>query len=539
MRGPFQPITTERARHRRSASCCPNTARDRGQDRHRPLGDLAARRARPSPTTTCSPATSRRRCWTTRATASVVAARPRRPARRCRRTSPSPTISRRPGPGSSAPRTSRSPSAATRRSPTSASATSTSTPASRPTRLDRRRAFLAELDALPASRSRRDPPTPTRSSSRPTGWSPRREAKKAFDLSDEKPATRAPLRPADARPELPAGPPAGRARRAVRHRQQHRLGHARRPGAAAQGRLQRARRSGVGLVPTFDLAFAALVGDLSERGLLDETLVVAMGEFGRTPKLNTAGGRDHWPRVFSVVLAGGGVKGGQVIGASDRVGESPRDRPGHARPTWPAPSTRCSASTRTASCTRPTAGRCSQPGRRGRPGAARMSWLALAVAARARLRRRRPPPRRRSRPLAFTPDGKAVVVGSQAGLEVRSWPDLKPSPHARRPNWPTFTTWPSRPTARPSPRSAARRRSGDGRTVPLAGREAAPPVQPAPGPALRRRTGGRLGRRWPRRAPTGSSASTRWPADAAGPDPGGALARRPRRRVPARRTPGC
>jgi uncharacterized protein (DUF1501 family) len=55
--------------------------------------------------------------------------------------------------------------------------------------------------------------------------------------------------------------------------------------------------------------------------------VVAMGEFGRTPKLNTRGGRDHWPRVFSVVLAGGGIKGGQVLGSSDRVGESPQDRP--------------------------------------------------------------------------------------------------------------------------------------------------------------------------------------------------------------------
>jgi hypothetical protein len=84
---------------------------------------------------------------------------------------------------------------------------------------------------------------------------------------------------------------------------------------------------GVGLIPTFDQAFAALVGDLSERGLLDTTLVIAMGEFGRTPKLNAAGGRDHWPRVFSVVLAGGGVAGGQVIGASDRHGESPADRP--------------------------------------------------------------------------------------------------------------------------------------------------------------------------------------------------------------------
>jgi hypothetical protein len=52
-----------------------------------------------------------------------------------------------------------------------------------------------------------------------------------------------------------------------------------------------------------------------------------MGEFGRTPKLNTNGGRDHWPRVFSTLLAGGGVHGGQIIGASDRTGESPKDNP--------------------------------------------------------------------------------------------------------------------------------------------------------------------------------------------------------------------
>jgi uncharacterized protein (DUF1501 family) len=83
----------------------------------------------------------------------------------------------------------------------------------------------------------------------------------------------------------------------------------------------------VGLVPSLDLAFSALIDDLKARGRLDETLVVVMGEFGRTPKLNAAGGRDHWPRVFSVVLAGGGVKGGQIIGSSDSVGESPKDRP--------------------------------------------------------------------------------------------------------------------------------------------------------------------------------------------------------------------
>ncbi len=86
-------------------------------------------------------------------------------------------------------------------------------------------------------------------------------------------------------------------------------------------------RVGVGLIPTFDQAFAALVTDLDERGLLDETLVIAMGEFGRTPKLNSGGGRDHWPRVFSMALAGAGIPGGQVVGASDRTGESPAERP--------------------------------------------------------------------------------------------------------------------------------------------------------------------------------------------------------------------
>ena len=83
----------------------------------------------------------------------------------------------------------------------------------------------------------------------------------------------------------------------------------------------------VGLIPSLDAAYSSLLTDLHERGMLDDTLVVVMGEFGRTPKLNTQGGRDHWPRVFSVLLAGGGVPGGQIIGESDDMGESPRDRP--------------------------------------------------------------------------------------------------------------------------------------------------------------------------------------------------------------------
>jgi hypothetical protein len=83
----------------------------------------------------------------------------------------------------------------------------------------------------------------------------------------------------------------------------------------------------VGLIPSLDMAFSALVDDLEQRGMLDETLIVVMGEFGRTPKLNVSGGRDHWPRVFSVAMAGGGVAGGQVVGSSDSVGEGPKERP--------------------------------------------------------------------------------------------------------------------------------------------------------------------------------------------------------------------
>jgi hypothetical protein len=81
------------------------------------------------------------------------------------------------------------------------------------------------------------------------------------------------------------------------------------------------------LVPPMEQAFAALLDDLSERGLLDETLVVWMGDFGRTPVINKEAGRDHWPQCYSMVLAGGGIRGGQVIGESDSTGARPRLRP--------------------------------------------------------------------------------------------------------------------------------------------------------------------------------------------------------------------
>ena len=76
-----------------------------------------------------------------------------------------------------------------------------------------------------------------------------------------------------------------------------------------------------------DPAFAALVADLKDRGLLDDTLVLWTGEFGRTPAVNARTGRDHFPRAFNAALAGGGVRGGRVIGATDKTGSSVADRP--------------------------------------------------------------------------------------------------------------------------------------------------------------------------------------------------------------------
>ncbi|MFO0945488.1 MAG: DUF1501 domain-containing protein [Planctomycetota bacterium] len=81
------------------------------------------------------------------------------------------------------------------------------------------------------------------------------------------------------------------------------------------------------LLPTLDQGMSALLDDLADRGMLDDTLVVAMGEFGRSPIINREGGRDHWGNCGSVVFAGGGVQGGRHVGASDRHGAYPEDRP--------------------------------------------------------------------------------------------------------------------------------------------------------------------------------------------------------------------
>ncbi len=83
------------------------------------------------------------------------------------------------------------------------------------------------------------------------------------------------------------------------------------------------------LLPPVDRAFSALLDDLAQRGMLDETLVAWTGEFGRTPRINGGAGRDHWGRVYSTALAGGGIRGGQVVGSSDAQGGVPASSPVH------------------------------------------------------------------------------------------------------------------------------------------------------------------------------------------------------------------
>jgi uncharacterized protein (DUF1501 family) len=81
------------------------------------------------------------------------------------------------------------------------------------------------------------------------------------------------------------------------------------------------------VAPNFDQAFSALLEDLQDRGLLQTTMVTALGEFGRTPKINPAGGRDHHPGVWTILMGGGPIKGGRVIGESDELGYVPKSRP--------------------------------------------------------------------------------------------------------------------------------------------------------------------------------------------------------------------
>lgn len=79
--------------------------------------------------------------------------------------------------------------------------------------------------------------------------------------------------------------------------------------------------------PMFDMAYSSLLEDLSQRGLLSNTIVTAVGEFGRTPKINPAGGRDHWPQCWTALIGGGPIKTGMVVGSSDEIAAAPKDRP--------------------------------------------------------------------------------------------------------------------------------------------------------------------------------------------------------------------
>ena len=81
------------------------------------------------------------------------------------------------------------------------------------------------------------------------------------------------------------------------------------------------------VAPNFDQAFSTLLEELKDRGLLETTIVTAMGEFGRTPKINPAGGRDHHPGVWTMIIGGGPIKGGRIVGESDELGYSPKTRP--------------------------------------------------------------------------------------------------------------------------------------------------------------------------------------------------------------------
>jgi len=89
-------------------------------------------------------------------------------------------------------------------------------------------------------------------------------------------------------------------------------------------------------LPRMDIGLSALIYDLQERGLLEDTIIIMSGEFGRTPRINMTAGRDHWPAAGFVFVAGGGFKTGQFIGSTDRLGAKPADRPIHLQQVYSA-----------------------------------------------------------------------------------------------------------------------------------------------------------------------------------------------------------
>ena len=183
------------------------------------------------------------------------------------------------------------------------------------------------------------------------------QAREAFALAAEPDARPRPLRPDPVRPELPAGPPADRARRPVRDRQHVRdglrrdhLGHPR-LGAVHRSSATRTRSARTSTRPTRPCSKTCRAA-----GMLENTMVLAMGEFGRTPKINPAGGRDHHPACWTILIGGGPIKGGRVVGASDEIGYAPKDRP-VTPPRSPRRSTTAWASTSAPSCPARRAGR--------------------------------------------------------------------------------------------------------------------------------------------------------------------------------------
>ncbi len=192
-------------------------------------------------------------------------------------------------------------------------------------RVDRRRAMLAAVDRL--SKAVEEYPARDTFVEQAFGLVTSKESRAAFDLSREEPRARQRYGPTR------IGQSCLLARRLVEAGARfvtvndegwdtHDNQFKRLAGTFNQGKMIYR-----GKLPDLDEAYSALLEDLEARGLLDSTLVVLMGEFGRTPKLNSIGGRDHWPRANSVLLAGGGVKRGMVVGETDAIGEAPASRP--------------------------------------------------------------------------------------------------------------------------------------------------------------------------------------------------------------------
>jgi hypothetical protein len=194
------------------------------------------------------------------------------------------------------------------------------------TRLDRRRALLEAVDRLSALGDRGSGPGAGQDHARAFDLLTSPAAQRAFDLADEPAASR------DRYGRHVFGQSVLLARRlveaGVRLVQVNWVRHDNgRGGQGYDTHRDHLAWSRTELLPPTDAAFTALIEDLDRRGLLDETLVVMMGEFGRTPRFNADGGRDHWPHCFSAVLAGGGIRGGRVYGASDRIAAYPASDP--------------------------------------------------------------------------------------------------------------------------------------------------------------------------------------------------------------------